>query len=232
MAERPGHFPDLAAEPAQDAAYLALLVPLEDGPFGAEAGDAGRLDEDGFAGAAGAVDDALQLVAMVDGHGQDVMIAADRGVGIAQDLAELGIAEQPFDLVLHALIHVGELLADLGQLRAGHVQDVAPAVDAAGDALGDEAQVFDRGQECDQPLEAVIEPHAIAVHVPGASERVGDLQELLGCKHRADGGPAHKKPDIVQAAKGRRPALPDGLHHLGDEREFGRMFSASVLGSS
>ena len=31
---------------------------------------------------------------MVDGDRQDVMIAADGGVGIAEDFAQLGIAEQ------------------------------------------------------------------------------------------------------------------------------------------
>ena len=76
----------------------------------------GRLDEHRLAGAAGAVDDALDLVAVVDGDGQDVVVAADGGVGIAEDFAELGVAEQAADLVLDAFVHVGELLADLGQL--------------------------------------------------------------------------------------------------------------------
>ena len=112
-----GHAADLAAQAPQDAADLAVLLALEDGPLGAEVGDAGRLDEHRFAGAAGAVDDALDLVAMIDGDGQDVVVAADGGVGIAEDLAELGIVEEPADLVLDALVHVADLLADLGQFR-------------------------------------------------------------------------------------------------------------------
>ena len=54
------HPADLAAEPPQDAANLAVLFALEDGPLGAEIGDAGRLDEHRLAGAAGAMDDALE----------------------------------------------------------------------------------------------------------------------------------------------------------------------------
>ena len=123
---------DLAAQSAQDAADFAVLFALEDGPLGTEVGDARRLDEHRFAGAAGAVDDAREFVAVIDGDRQDVMIAADGGVGIAEDFAELGIAEQTADLVLDAVVHVGDLLADLGQFRAGHVEDVAAAVDAAG----------------------------------------------------------------------------------------------------
>ena len=176
MAQGPGHFPDLTAEPAQDSVHLALLVPLEDGALGAQAGDAGRLDEYRFAGATRAVDDALQLVAMVDGHRQDIMVAADGCIGIAQDFAKLDVAEQPFDLVLHALIHVGEMLANAGQLRAGHVQHLAPVVDATGDALGDEPEVLDRGQECNQPLEAGVEAHPVSIHVARAGERVCDLK--------------------------------------------------------
>ena len=88
VGERLGDAGDLAAEAAEDAADLAVLLALEDGALGAEAGDAGRLDEDRLAGGAGAVDDALDLVAVVDGDGQDVVVAADGGVGVAEDLRE------------------------------------------------------------------------------------------------------------------------------------------------
>ena len=109
--------PTSAAQPAQDAADLAVLLALEDDALGAEAGDAGRLDEHRLAGAAGAVDDAGHLVAVVDRDRQDVVVAADGGVGIAEDLAQLGVAEQALDLVLHAFVEVGELLADLRPVR-------------------------------------------------------------------------------------------------------------------
>ena len=33
-------------------------------------------------------------------------------------------------------VHVGDLLSDLGQFRAGHVEDVAPAIDAAAATSG------------------------------------------------------------------------------------------------
>ena len=46
----------------------------------------GRLDEDRLAGAAGAVDDAGHLVPVVDRDGQDVVVAADGGVRVAEDL--------------------------------------------------------------------------------------------------------------------------------------------------
>ena len=80
------------------------------------------------------------------------MCAADRRVGVAEDLAQLGVAEEALDDVLHALVHVGQLLADLGQLAAGHVEDVAAAIDAAADRLGDGAEVLDRGEQLDEPL--------------------------------------------------------------------------------
>ena len=91
------------------------------------------------------------LVAMIDGDRQDVMIAADGGVGIAEDLAQLRIAEQPANLVLHALVDIGRVSGGLGQLRAGHVEHVAAAVDAAADRLGHRPQVFDgasRSERC------------------------------------------------------------------------------------
>ena len=149
--ERLGHLGDLAGEPAQDAADLAVFVALEDGPLGTEAGDAGGFDEDRLAGGTGAMDDALDLVAVVDGDGQDVVVAADGGVGIAEDLAKLRVAEHAADDLLDALVEVGELVANLGQLAAGHVEDVAPAVDAAGDRAGDVAHVLDGREQLDEP---------------------------------------------------------------------------------
>ena len=68
--------------------------PLSIDALGAQVRDAGRLDEERLARAARAMDDARDLVAMIDGHRQHVMIAADRGVGIAEDVAQLRIAEQ------------------------------------------------------------------------------------------------------------------------------------------
>ena len=71
------------------------------------------------------MDDAGHLVAMVDGHRQDVMVAAHGGVGIAKDLAQFGVAEEALDLVLDVLVEVGELLADGGERPTGHVENVA-----------------------------------------------------------------------------------------------------------
>ena len=114
---------------------------------------------------------------------------------------------------------VGELLANLSQVRAGAVDDVAAAVDAAGDRLADRAQVFDRGEQLDQPCEPAVEPHAIAIERAGRGQRVGDLKELLGREHGADGGPADEQADVVHAAERRRLVRHQGLDHLGDEGE-------------
>ena len=88
------------------------------------------------------MDHPLDFVAKIDRDGQDVVIAADGGIGITKNLAKLGIAKQTLDLLLDALVDVGQLQANLGKLRAGHVEHVTAAVDAAGDRLGHHAQVF------------------------------------------------------------------------------------------
>ena len=69
-------------------------------------------------------------------------------------------------------------------------------------------------EQVDEPLKLVVEPHAVAVHVAGAGERVGDFEELLGGEHGADGGAAGQQADVVQArrtaatgpGRGRRPS--------------------------
>ena len=75
------------------------------------------------------------------------MIAADGGVGIAQGLAQLRIAQHVPDLALHAFIEVGDLPAHDRQLDTGHVEHMAARIDAAGDALGQRAQILDGRQQ-------------------------------------------------------------------------------------
>ncbi len=126
-----------------------------------------------------AVDDAGHLVAMVDRDGQDVMVAVDGRVRVAQDAAQLGVAEQPADLGLHLLVEVGELLPDRGEVAAGHVEHVPAAVDAAADRLADRAEVFDAREHLDQAGEVLREPHPVAVDRPGAVQALGRLRGVV-----------------------------------------------------
>src|SRR5262249_9487268 len=160
------------------------------------------------------------------GDGEDVVVAADGGVGVAEDLAEAGVAEQAADDVLDAVVDGLEPLADEGQLAAGAVEDVAAAVDAGGDGFRDGAEVLGWGEQLDQALVPVGQPHAVAVHVAGAGEGVGHLEELLDGQLRADGGAADDEADVVQACEGRREARGQGIDHLADQGQL----VARVLG--
>src|SRR5262245_9628231 len=75
MSQGFGHPAHLAAEFAEDAADLTVFLALENSALGAERGDTGGLDEDGFAGAGSAMDDAVDLVAVIDGDWEDVVVA-------------------------------------------------------------------------------------------------------------------------------------------------------------
>ncbi len=167
------------------------------------------------------MDDALDLVAVVDGDGQDVVVADDGGVGVAEDLPQLRVFQEALDDVLHALLDVGQLLPNLRQFAAGHVEDVAAAVDAAGDAAGDVAEVLDGGEQLDEARALGGQAHAVSVDVAGAGEGVGGLQELLDGQLRPDGGAADGEAHVVQPAERRRHPLAERLGHLGDEGQFG-----------
>ena len=54
------------------------------------------------------VNDTLNAMAMIDGDREDIMVAADRGVRVAQHFAKFGVAEQATDFVLHALVKLRE----------------------------------------------------------------------------------------------------------------------------
>ncbi len=153
------------------------------------------------------------------------MVAANRCVGVAQDFPQLRIAEQPFDLGLHAIVELGEPAADRAQLGTGAVQHVGARIDAAVDRFGDRAVVFDGRQQVDELLATLVEARAVAIDGPGAVQCIRNFEQLLGGEHGADGRPANAQTNIVQSAEGRRLPQADRFHHFRNE---GNMFADAV----
>ena len=114
--------------------------------------DAGRLDEQRLAGAARAMDDARELVAVVDGDRQDVMVAADRGIGIAKDLAEFGVAQQGFLIWSWTRSSRSASFRRTWPVPGWPRPARGRGHRCAADRLGDQAQVLDRRQQVDQTL--------------------------------------------------------------------------------
>ena len=61
---------------------------------------------------------------------------------------------------------------------------------------------------------ALVQPHAIAVHVAGAGQGLGHFQELFGSQHGADGRPPCEETHIVQSAERRGLSLSQGAYHF------------------
>ena len=120
-----------------------------------------------------------------------------------------------------SLVQLGDLAAHLGQFRTGHVEDVPTRIDAAGDVLGERAEILDRGQERDQLAMAFRQPHAKAIHVAGAGQGCRQLEQLLGREHGPDGRSPHQQTHVGQPGKGRRLTFAEHDDHLGDQVEFG-----------
>ena len=83
-------------------------------------------------------------MAVIDRDGQDVMIAADGCIGIAQNLAQFRIAQQVLDAILHLVVDRRNLLPHLCQIWTRHVEHMAARVDTASDGFGDQPEIFDR----------------------------------------------------------------------------------------
>jgi hypothetical protein len=211
---------DFGAQSSEDAFDLAVLFPLQRHALGAEVRDRCRFDEDGLARAADAVDDSRHFVPVVHRHGENVVVAVDGRVRVAEDLPQFGVAQQPFDLPLHALVEFEEFLPYGREFTAGDVEDMGAAVDASADGPGDGAEIFDAAEEVDEAVQSLVESHPVAVDGPGAGERLGDFEELLRAEHRADARPADEQADIVQTAERRRLFEFEREYHLGDEADF------------
>src|SRR5262245_25663161 len=181
----------------------------------------GWLNEYGLASTARAMNDAREPMSMIDGDWQNIMIAADGCVGITQNFAQFRITQEMLDATLHLLIDGNDLLADLCEFGAGHVEHVAARVDAAGDGFGDQAEVFNGGHECDQALMEFAEPHAPAIHVAGAGECAGDVEQLFRGEHGANPGAACEHAHVLEPRERRRLPLTEHVDHLRDQFELG-----------
>ena len=212
--QRLGDPADFGAQPPQDAFDFAVFFAFQMDSIGAQIRDRRRFDERRFAGAAHAVDGAGDFVPVVHRHGQHVVIAVHRGIRIAEDLPEFRVAQQPFDFGFHLLVEFEQLLPHGREFPTGDVEDVPAAVDASADGPRDGAEIFDARQQLIQPVEPFVEPHAVAVDRAGAAQRFGDFEQLLGAQHRADAGPAHDQPHIVQAPERRWLLEFERQHHL------------------
>ena len=65
-----------------------------------------------------AMNDAGNLLAMIGSDRQNVVIAIHRGIGIAQDLAEFRIAQEPANFGLDSIFENFQLLPDFCQFGA------------------------------------------------------------------------------------------------------------------
>ena len=96
---------------------------------------------------------------------------------------------------------------------------LAPPVDRGRDRLAEGPEILDRGEQLDQIGELAIEPHAITVETTRGNERVGNLKQLLGRQHGADGRPANDQANVVNATERRRVVGQESLDHLRHQRE-------------
>src|SRR5262249_4253418 len=110
VSQRLRHLRHLPGEPAENSANLTLFFSLDHDSLGTQRRNGGWLDEDGLARAGSTVNDPGDLVSMIDGDGEDVVIAVDRGVGIAKNFSKGGVAEKTADDLLNSVVDARQFL--------------------------------------------------------------------------------------------------------------------------
>ena len=206
--DRPGDLADLGAQPSQDPADLLRLAGPEVGELRRLLGDGLRLDVDRLVAGAGPVDGPLQLAAELAGDRQDVVLADDREVRVAEVPADLRRAEHRAEEVLDAFLDRGDLAADLREPPARGVEDPSPRVEAAVDGVDDAGELADLLADRAEPGELLADPAEPAVGLADHPEAAGDLGQLLGRQGRPDRRAADGPADVEQAAERRREPAP------------------------
>src|SRR5690606_27305577 len=124
-------------EPSEDSSDLLGLLGPEIGELRRLFGHGQRLDVDRLIAGTRAMDRPFQLASEVARDGEDVVLADDREVRIAEHPADLGRAEHPAERLLDALLDAADLASDLRQAAARRVEHAAPSVEATVDRIGD-----------------------------------------------------------------------------------------------
>ena len=127
--------------------------------------DRGRLDVDRLVAGTAALNRALHLAPMVLGHGQDVVMADHREVGVAEDPLDLGRSQHPAERFLDLFLGLADLASQHRQPAAGGVQHLGPAVEAALDGGGHAGELPDALAQAAQPGKLVADPRQPAVEV-------------------------------------------------------------------
>src|SRR5215468_5701639 len=90
------------------------------------------------------MDDARDRAAIVVANRDDVPFVADRDEFVLQRMRLFGALQNSFERTLDLRALLGNLEADLAQLRAGEILDLARRRDAAAQPLIERPQVRDR----------------------------------------------------------------------------------------
>ena len=186
LEQRVGHQADLGTEPAQDPTDLLRLAGTEIRELSRLFRDRGRLDVDRLVRGTAALNRALQLAPMVLGHGQNVVMADHREVGVAEDPLDLGRSQHPAERFLDLFLGLTDLASQHRQPAARGVQHLGPAVEAALDGGGHAGEFPHALAQASQPGKLFTDPRQPAVEAAQRPERLGGLGQLFGLQHGAD----------------------------------------------
>ncbi len=192
---------DVAAEGAEDALDLALLLELRLAPAVGHVDDGERLEPHRGAAAGDVVDDALELAAHVGLDGDDVSAVAQGDDGLLRNALGERRREDVLEPLVQAVVEAADLAADAAEGGAGLVGDLAALVDAAVDGLDDARLRRDGVDRLGEQGERLIEPRDRRAEVAGALERRGDVEQLRRIEDAAAGALLGGGTDVVGAAE-------------------------------
>ena len=198
----------------QQAVDLLPLLVLELHEAVVELHALGRLDEDGGAGVAGAVDHPLQPAAMLGLDGQDVAVLVELHAGGLEIAGDVRPADETVDDLAHLPLAGVDLTADGGQAFAGGIADLAALVDDrldGADLAVEAAQLLAQGVQQGPVLPERGHPRPNGA---AAGQRGPDGGEILHGGPAGGLGALQGLGDVRDAAERGRARVAQGGDHL------------------
>ncbi|MNS62816.1 hypothetical protein D3C72_958920 [compost metagenome] len=156
----------------------------------------------------------------VRADGQHVAIAAHRDDRVLQGVAVA--RDDALERLAHARLRLADAVADLAELGARAVGDLARGVEGRDDGVAQFAQSRDGLGQLVKRREGLLPlGQEVLDHLAGAHGR-GDGEEFLAIERHALVRPLDGRADVEDAAQGHAPGHPQEVLALGGQAQGGR----------
>ena len=165
------------------------------------------------------MDDAGQVRLVLGAHREDVAVAADRVVRVAQHADDLAVLQHLLEPLLDAAVQPAGALAKLREESAGTVEQLARRIESALELGSERIELAERLADLRVQRSFVLSRQAEAPRGCGGAHQPRHREKLLGLQRPFASGPAQGRAQIERIGQRHLALQPPERSRFFDQRE-------------